>query len=79
MGKKLIITSLSLKIILLVVLGSAIYTFFYPWLYNQVNHYTNRSQDLPDIDYVNSLIMFSIINIISCMIVLFLFQVLKNQ
>ena len=73
------ITSLSFKIILMAVVGSAIYTFFYPWLYNQVNHYTNRSQDLPDIDYVNSLIMFSIINIISGLVVLVLFQVTKQK
>jgi len=34
------------------------YAYFYPWLYNKVNHVTKRGKDLDDdIDMVNVIIM----------------------
>jgi Mg/Co/Ni transporter MgtE len=39
--------------------AAIIYIYWYPWLYNQVNHYTERSEDLDEnIDFVNTFIMF---------------------
>ena len=49
---------LFLQTILTIIVGAAIYTYLYPWLYNQINHYTKRSEDLNDeIDFINSILM----------------------
>ena len=53
-------TTIQLSISLLT--AAAIFTYFYPWLYNQINHITKRGEDIDEkIDYVNSLIMFFIL------------------
>ena len=45
--------------------AAALFTYFYPWLYNKINHITKRGEDIDEaIDYVNSLIMFIIAYII---------------
>jgi hypothetical protein len=36
-----------------------IYVYYYPWLYNLINKYTKRSQDLHEnIDFGNAMLMF---------------------
>ncbi len=36
-----------------------LYTYYYPWLYNKINSYTNRGPYLDDeIDLVNSMLVF---------------------
>ena len=50
---------LSTEVIILLIIGSFVYTYLYPWLYNKVNHITKRGEDLDDeIDIVNTMIMF---------------------
>ena len=50
---KIINVSLSL------VIPSLLYTYYYPWLYNKVNSYTQRGSNLNDeIDFVNVLLTF---------------------
>lgn len=47
------------------IVASAMFTYFYPWLYNKINHITKRGEDIDEtIDFVNSLIMFIIAYII---------------
>jgi len=61
MGKKIIISA---QFLFSIMLGSVVYTYFYPWLYNKVNHVTKRGPDLHDkIDLLNSVIMLSILYI----------------
>ena len=56
-------TTIQLSIGLFV--AAALFTYFYPWLYNKINHITKRGEDIDEaIDYVNSLIMFAIAYII---------------
>tara|TARA_B100001057_G_scaffold438808_1_gene471556 strand:- start:91 stop:372 length:282 start_codon:yes stop_codon:yes gene_type:complete len=41
---------------------TVVFTYFYPWLYNQINHITKRGKDIDEsIDFVNALIMFFIL------------------
>ena len=55
MGQKLV---MSVELMLVLIFGSVLYTYFYPWLYNKVNHITKRGQDLHDkIDLMNTMIM----------------------
>ena len=55
MGQKLMI---SVQLVFSLFIGSILYTYFYPWLYNKVNGITKRGQDLDDkIDIVNVMIM----------------------
>lgn len=50
--------------------ASAMFTYFYPWLYNKINHITKRGEDIDEtIDFVNSLIMFIIAYIILGLII----------
>jgi hypothetical protein len=49
--------------------AATLFTYFYPWLYNKINHITERGEDIDEtIDYVNSLIMFAIAYIIMILI-----------
>ena len=55
MGEKII---LSVHVVVTIVIGSILYSHFYPWLYNKVNHVTKRGEDLHDkIDMLNTVIM----------------------
>ena len=63
MGKKLIGSLMfSGQFIMIIIIFSILYTYFYPWIYNKVNHFTGRGQDLDDkIDIINTMIMASIL------------------
>tara|TARA_Y100001958_G_C21221433_1_gene546795 strand:+ start:935 stop:1156 length:222 start_codon:yes stop_codon:yes gene_type:complete len=44
---------------LMLIIPGVLYTYYYPWLYNKINSYTNRSLPLDDdIDLVNSILIF---------------------
>ena len=50
---KIINVSLSL------IVPSLLYTYYYPWLYNKINSYTQRGPNLNDqIDFVNVMLTF---------------------
>jgi len=52
-------------------IGALLYIHWYPWLYNQINKYTKRGEDLHEnIDFVNTMIMFALPSIFG--LVLFL-------
>ena len=54
--------SLFFCFIMIIIIFSILYTYFYPWIYNKVNHFTERGQDLDDkIDIINTMIMASIL------------------
>ena len=63
MGKKLIGSLMfSGQFIITIIIFSIMYTYLYPWIYNKVNHFTERGQDLDDkIDIINTMIMASIL------------------
>ena len=65
MGKKLIGSLMfSGQFIVTIIIFSILYTYFYPWIYNKVNHFTERGQDLDDkIDIINTMIMSAIVSI----------------
>ena len=55
MKNKLIVSS---QFIMTIIIFSVMYTYLYPWIYNKVNHFTERGQDLDDkIDIINAMIM----------------------
>ena len=61
MGIKLIITS---QFLVSIIIFSIMYTYLYPWIYNKVNHFTERGQDLDDkIDIINVMIMMVVLYI----------------
>ena len=66
MGKKLIGSLMfSGQFIMTIIIFSIMYTYFYPWIYNKVNHFTERGQDLDDkIDIINAMIMAAILYIL---------------
>ena len=46
-------------------MGALIYIHWYPWLYNKINKYTKRGEDLHEnIDFVNTMIMFTLPSIL---------------
>ena len=52
------------QFIVTIIIFSILYTYFYPWIYNKVNHFTERGQDLDDkIDIINTMIMSAIVSI----------------
>ena len=56
---------LSIEFFCSIIIGSIIYTYLYPKLYNLVNSYTKRSEDLNDkIDFINTMIMLCLLYII---------------
>jgi len=64
---KIINVSLSL------VIPSLLYTYYYPWLYNKVNSYTQRGSNLNDeIDFVNVLLTFIVTWVLISLFVIFI-------
>ena len=63
MGKKLIVSLMfSGQFIMTIIIFSIMYTYLYPWIYNKVNYFTERGQDLDDkIDIINAMIMAAIL------------------
>ena len=49
-----------ISIYLSLLLPALLYTYYYPWLYNKVNNYTKRGEDLNQIDLLNVIIVFLI-------------------
>ncbi len=49
-----------ISICLSLLLPALLYTYYYPWLYNKVNNYTKRGEDLNQIDLLNVIIVFLI-------------------
>ena len=42
-----------------IIIPGILYTYYYPWLYNKINSYTNRGPFLDDeIDLLNSILVF---------------------
>ena len=69
MGKKIIITATA-QLIVSIIIFSVMYTYLYPWIYNKVNHFTERGQDLDDkIDIINAMIMALILYLFTCIII----------
>ena len=70
MGGKLIITATA-QLVVSIIIFSIMYTYLYPWIYNKVNHFTERGQDLDDkIDIINAMIMALILYIFITIIAL---------
>ena len=38
-------------------LPALLYTYYYPWLYNKINNYTERGEDLNEVDLLNVFIV----------------------
>ena len=69
MGTKIIITATA-QLIVSIIIFSVMYTYLYPWIYNKVNHFTERGQDLDDkIDIINAMIMALILYLFTCIII----------
>jgi hypothetical protein len=48
-----------IQFFLSLIIPTTLYVYYYPWLYNKVNQFTERGEDLDDqMDFVNVLIMF---------------------
>ena len=74
MNKALMIINYSIMIII----PGILYTYYYPWLYNKINSYTNRSLPLDDdIDLVNSILIFVVTWIFFIILAVFLSIFLK--
>ena len=59
-----------LKVFLSLIIPSILYVYYYPWLYNKINFYTERGEDLDDqMDFVNAMLMFFVAWV--CMVLLF--------
>lgn len=57
-----LLTKTTIQLIISLLTAATIFTYFYPWLYNQINHITERGEDIDEtIDFVNSLIMFFVL------------------
>ena len=64
---KIINVSLSL------VIPSLLYTYYYPWLYNKVNSYTQRGPNLNDeIDFLNVILTFLVSWVLISLFVIFI-------
>ena len=68
------------KIISLVsslIIPSLLYTYYYPWIYNKINSYTGRGEDLDDkMDILNVILVFIVTWIlISLFILIFIFSI----
>ena len=47
------------QVFLSLIIPTILYVYYYPWLYNKVNQFTERGEDLDDqMDFVNVMIMF---------------------
>tara|TARA_A100001037_G_C15063929_1_gene596104 strand:- start:1024 stop:1251 length:228 start_codon:yes stop_codon:yes gene_type:complete len=49
-----------ISVCLSLLLPALLYTYYYPWLYNKVNNYTKRGEDLNQVDLLNVIIVFLI-------------------
>ena len=49
-----------ISICLSLLLPALLYTYYYPWLYNKVNNYTKRGENLNQVDLLNVFIVFFI-------------------
>jgi hypothetical protein len=48
-----------INVFLSLIIPSLLYTYYYPWLYNHINHYTKRGEDLNDkMDIINVMLLF---------------------
>lgn len=65
-----LLTKATIQLIISLLTAAVIFTYFYPWLYNQINHITERGEDIDEtIDFVNSLIMFFVLYILASIII----------
>lgn len=70
---KLINASTAIKIVISLIIPALLYTYYYPWMYNKINHYTERGEDLDDqIDIVNTLLTFLVTWILSSAFAVFI-------
>lgn len=64
-----LLTKATIQLIISLLTAAVIFTYFYPWLYNKINHITKRGEDIDEtIDFVNSLIMFFVLYILASII-----------
>ena len=49
-----------ISVCLSLLLPALLYTYYYPWLYNKVNNYTKRGENLNQVDLLNVIIVFLI-------------------
>ena len=62
---------------------SLLFTYYYPWLYNKINYFTKRGENLDDkIDFINIMLTFFItwicISVIIGSIILIIIHLNKN-
>ena len=75
MNKKIMIINYSIMLII----PGILYTYYYPWLYNKINNYTDRSLPLDDdIDLVNSILIFVVTWIVFIILKILLYFIKKN-
>jgi len=72
------------KIISLVsslIIPSLLYTYYYPWIYNKINSYTGRGEDLDDkMDILNVILVFIVTWIlISLFILIFIIPIILKK
>tara|TARA_B100000575_G_C22773358_1_gene459100 strand:+ start:387 stop:626 length:240 start_codon:yes stop_codon:yes gene_type:complete len=49
------------SVLLSLIIPSLLYTYYYPWVYNKVNNYTKRGENLDDkVDFLNVFLVFII-------------------
>ena len=84
MGTKIVLASIfSIQMFLVLIVASILYTYWYPWLYNNVNDTTKRGQNIATtIDPVNSFIMMFVtgllVGVTSALVGLITIQTIKR-
>ena len=81
MNKKIMIMNKIFMIInnsIMLIIPGILYTYYYPWLYNKINNYTDRSLPLDDdIDLVNSILIFVVTWIVFIILKILLYFIKK--
>ena len=66
-------TKTIINVLLSLIIPSIHYVYYYPWLYNKINYYTKRGEDLNDeMDFINVFLMFIITLILIVLFTLFI-------
>ena len=63
-------------------LPALLYTYYYPWLYNKINNYTERGEDLNEVDLLNVFIVFFITWVLISLFFIIVFPIIylkKNK
>lgn len=61
------------------IIPSLLYTYYYPWLYNKVNSYTQRGPNLNNqFDFINVILTFLVNWVLILIIVIIILPILKK-